>query len=284
MTQDVVPDNTAIRTALWRALHVECDEPPHVLNDLVGLKIADPPDDWRERPDMHLEGTKPFRASIVARARFMDDLVVEQNSRGVHQYVILGAGLDTFALRNLSLAKTLKVYEVDQPATQAWKKTRLKLSDIALPESLHFVPVDFEAGDDWWKLVSEQGFDASQPAVVTSTGVSMYLTKEANAATLAQVSKLAPGSSFAMTFSMPFNRVEPWLQPILERAAKGAAASGTPFISFYEPEEIIQEALKAGFKEARHISAAALTEKYFADRTDGLRPPLNAEEILLATT
>src|SRR5437773_6391757 len=104
--QVAAPDNTAVRVALWRALHVEVDSPPHVLEDEVGLKLAAPDDGWRSRPDMS-PFTRPFRASIVARARFIEDLVAEQVAHGVGQYVILGAGLDTFAQRRPELASRL---------------------------------------------------------------------------------------------------------------------------------------------------------------------------------
>src|SRR3954469_12723853 len=117
------PDNTAVRTALWRALHVEVDSPPHVFEDVIGLKLAAPDEGWRNRPDMS-PFTRPFRASIVARARFIEDLVTEEAARGTRQYVILGAGLDTFAQRE-ELASRLAVFEIDQPGPQAWKRQRL---------------------------------------------------------------------------------------------------------------------------------------------------------------
>src|SRR5580704_4408540 len=97
-------DHTAVRVALWRALHVQIDPPPHVLEDEIGLRLAAPEDGWRDRPDMHPEGSKPFRAAMVARARFIEDLVEEQAGLGVDQYVILGAGLDTFAQRRPEVA------------------------------------------------------------------------------------------------------------------------------------------------------------------------------------
>ena len=102
--RDLAPDSTAVRVALWRALHVEVDPPPHVVEDVVGLKLAAPDAGWRERPDMNPQFIKAFRASIVARARFIEDLVVEQAGQGVGQYVILGAGLDTFAQRRYPAA------------------------------------------------------------------------------------------------------------------------------------------------------------------------------------
>src|SRR5689334_4319102 len=113
------PDDTAVRVALWRALHVEADAPPHVLEDEIGLRLVAPDDDWRSRPDMS-SFTRPFRASIVARARFIEDLVDAQAARGVRQYVILGAGIDTFAQRRPELASQLVIFEVDRPAPQAW--------------------------------------------------------------------------------------------------------------------------------------------------------------------
>src|SRR5216110_906173 len=97
--QTAAPDSTAVRVALWRAMHVQVDAPPHVLEDEVGLQLAAPDDGWRARPDMDPEATRGFRLAIVARARLIEDLVVEQTSRGVGQYVILGAGLDTFVQR-----------------------------------------------------------------------------------------------------------------------------------------------------------------------------------------
>src|SRR6478752_9664960 len=117
----VAPENTAVRVALWRALHVEVDAPPHVFEDVIGVKLVAPDDGWRSRPDMS-PFTRPFRASIVARARFIEDLVTEQVSRGVGQYVILGAGLDTFAQRKQESDSQLAVFEVDQPGPQNWKQ------------------------------------------------------------------------------------------------------------------------------------------------------------------
>src|SRR5919201_3917734 len=157
--QLVLPDNTAVRVALWRALHVEVDSPPHGLEDEVGLKLAAPDEGWRSRPDMS-PFTRPFRASIVARGRFIEDLVVEQAARGVGQYVILGAGLDTFAQRRPDLASRLVVFEVDRPGPQGWKRQRLVELGFGIPSFLRFVPVDFEAGDAWWDRLASSGFDA----------------------------------------------------------------------------------------------------------------------------
>jgi methyltransferase (TIGR00027 family) len=278
------PDSTAVRVALWRAMHVHVDPPPHVIDDEIGLKLVAPDDDWRRRPDMDPQFTRPFRASIVARARFIEDLVVEQARHGVDQYVILGAGLDTFAQRRSAIASRLRVFEVDQPGPQAWKRDRLIELGYGIPEWLRLVPVNFEAGDSWRERLAEAGFDASGPAIVASTGVSMYLTKDAIAATLRQVAALASRSTLAMTFLLPLEFADSEVRPGLELAEKGARASGTPFISFFTPPEILTLAREAGFREVRHVSADTLTRRYFASRTDGLRPPNNAEELMVAST
>jgi methyltransferase (TIGR00027 family) len=281
--QAAEPENTAVRVALWRALHVEADAPPHVLVDEIGLKLAAPDEGWRNRPDMS-PFTRMFRAAIVARARFIEDLVAEQAAGGVGQYVILGAGLDTFAQRRPELASRVRVFEIDQPGPQAWKRQRLIDLGLGVPSHLRLVPVDFESGDAWWERLAASGFDPRRPAVVASTGVSMYLTREAIVTTLRQVAALAPGSTLAMSFLLPIEMADPEVRPGMERAAQGARASGTPFISFFTPGEMLALARDAGFKQVQHVSAAALGERYFAGRTDGLRPPNNSEELLLART
>ena len=282
--QTAGPDSTAVRVALWRAMHVEVDPPPHVLEDEIGLKLAAPEEGWRRRPDMDPDATKYFRASVVARARFIEDIVMERAGSGVDQYIILGAGLDTFAQRRPEIASHLRLFEVDRPGPQVWKRQRLIELGFGMPEWLRFVPVDFEAGDSWWQRLATAGFDADRSAIVNSTGVSMYLTRNAIESTLRQAAMLAPGSTFVMTFLMPLELAEPEIRPALEFAFKGARASGTPFISFFTPEEMLSLARNAGFKDVRHVSAAMLAERYFSGRTDGLRPPRNAEERLVATT
>jgi len=284
MTDDrEAADGTAVRVALWRAMHLQVDPPPHVFEDGIGLLLAAPDEGWRGRPDMDPQGTRVFRAAIVARARFIEDLVLEQAGLGVGQYVILGAGLDSFAQRRPEVASRLTVFEVDRPGPQAWKRRRLVELGYGVPDRLRLVPVDFEAGDAWWDRLSAAGFDPGRPAVVASNGVSPYLTRDAISATLRQVAALAPGSTFAMTFLLPLELADPEVRPGLEMAVKAARASGTPFLSFFTPAEILALARDAGFRNARHVPASDLARRYFADRADGLRPPDNAEELLVAT-
>lgn len=282
--QNEAAESSAVRVALWRALHLEVDAPPHVLIDQIGLTLAAPDADWRNRGDMHPQGTSLFRASILSRARFIEDLAIEQAAQGVGQYVILGAGLDTFAQRKPEIASGMRVFEVDQPGPQAWKRKRLNELGYGVPSFLRLVPVDFEAGDHWLEKLALADFDIKQAAVVASTGVSMYLSKDAVAATLRQVASLAPGSTFAITFLLPLELMSAEVQPGFQMAAKGAAASGTPFLSFFTPEEMLALAREAGFKQVRHVSSGMLAERYFGGRTDGFRPPSHSEELLVATT
>ena len=272
-----------MRVALWRAMHTLVDAPPHVIEDLIGLRLVDPPDGWRARPDMDPGFTGGFRASIVARARLIEDLVAERAGQGTGQYVLLGAGLDTFAQRRPELASQLHVFEVDQPGTQAWKRQRLTDLGYGIPAWLHLVPVDFEEGTSWQEEAGKAGFDAARPAVVASTGVSMYLTREANEATLRDLAALAPGSTVAMTFMLPLELIDERDKQGWIMSSNGARSSGTPFISFFTPQEFLGLARAAGFAGARHVSGRDLNDRYFAGRPDGLRMS-TGEDFLIATT
>lgn len=275
-------DSTALRVALWRALHLQVDAAPPVLNDEIGLRLAAPAEGWQQRPDMHPEGTKGYRASIVGRSRLIEDLVLEKFAQGVSQYVILGAGLDSFAQRRPAQAAALQIFEVDQPGTQAWKQERLQELGLEIPSTLHFVPVNFEAGESWLQKLSTAGFQTQQPAVVASTGVSMYLTKEANLDTLRKIASMAAGTVLAMTFILPLDMLDPVERPQHEMVYERAKAAGTPFVSFFRPEEMLQMARAAGFSQAEHISREEIIRRYFAGRSDGLKPS-SGEEFLIAT-
>nr|WP_068890833.1 class I SAM-dependent methyltransferase [Pedobacter panaciterrae] len=276
------PDNTAVRTALWRALHLQVDSKPHILEDEVGLKLIAPNSDWQQRPDMHPEFTKRLRASILARARFIEDLIIEQSKQGIGQYVILGAGLDTFAQRRSDIASKLQIYEIDQSDTQTWKQRRLTELGFGTPEWLHFVSVNFETSS-WWEQLLKAGFDISKPAFIACTGVTLYLTKDAIVDTLKQIASLASGSKLAITFYLPIELMDEEDKPLQQIANKGARESGTPFVSFFTPNEILELANNAGLKEAKTTSTKDLEQYYFNDRTDNLLPA-SGEVFLLAAT
>jgi methyltransferase (TIGR00027 family) len=275
------PDNTAVRTALWRALHLEVDAPPHVLEDRIGMQLVAPEEGWRDRPDMDPLRTAGFRASIVARARYVEDVVAHSAKTRDVQYVILGAGLDTAAQRSTDWAGHVRVFEVDQPGTQEWKRRRLGELGYAVPDWLRFVPSDFEVAGGWHKELLDAGFDPAVPAVVASTGVSMYLTREANAATLRETARLARDTTLVMSFLLPMEVLAAEDRQGLEISQRGAAAAGTPFRSFFTPGQIAALALEAGFADARHVSSADQNARYFTGRPDGLRLP-TGEDLLVA--
>ena len=273
------PDNTVVRTALWRALHIVADAKPHILEDEIGLQLINPPDDWQQRSDMKF--TKRLRASVVARSRFIEDLIVEQSKQGISQYVVLGAGLDTFAQRRQDIASKLQIYEIDQTNTLKWKQHRLIELGFGVPEFLHFVPVDFEISS-WWVQLLKSGFNTRKPSVISCTGVSLYLTKDAITSTLNYISTLAPGSKLAMSFYLPLDLLNDEDKPLQELAEKGARESGTPMLSFFTPEEIVALADKAGFKKVKTISTKDMEKYYFKNRSDNLLPA-SGEIFLLAS-
>ena len=274
------PDNTALRTALWRALHVLTDDKPYIIEDMVGYELIQPDNDWRERPDMKY--TKRLRASVVARARFIEDVAKAEIIKGVSQYVVLGAGLDSFAQRHPEIGSSVDIYEIDQPATLVWKARRLVERGYVIPGNLHFVPVDFEKSS-WWTELLHKGFNPEQPAVVSCTGVTLYLTKAAIADMIQKMTMLASGSTIAIAFYLPLEQLDKEDQPMQELAIKGAAASGTPFVSFFSEEEVIGLAGETSLKAIRIFSTRDMTEKYFKNRTDGLLPA-SGEFFLLANT
>jgi methyltransferase (TIGR00027 family) len=148
---------------------------------------------------MRPEWNSGFRASIIARARFVEDLVEQQTARGVRQYIILGAGLDTFAQRQRVIASRMRVFEIDRPG-QEWKRRRLIELGFGITDWLRFVSVDFGAGATWFDQLKSAGFDPKQPVIFASTGVSIYLTRDAIAASLRQIAALPSGSTLAMTY------------------------------------------------------------------------------------
>jgi len=274
------PDNTALRTALWRALHVFDDDEPHIIEDTVGYELIEPGEDWKERPDMKY--TKRLRASIVARARFVEDLAKEEIAKGVKQYVLLGAGLDSFAQRNTGISSQIDIYEIDQPDTLTWKEEKLVQHGYPLPSTLHFVPVDFERYS-WWEELLKRGFNPAMTAFVSCTGVTLYLTKDAITDTLKKMTLLAPDSTIAIAFYLPLEELDEEDRPLLEMSIKGAAVSGTPFRSFCTKEEIERLAKEVGLKNIETVATKEMRDRYFKNRTDGL-VPASGEFFLIAKT
>ncbi|MCB1173469.1 MAG: class I SAM-dependent methyltransferase [Leptospiraceae bacterium] len=274
------PDHTALRVALWRALHTLVDPDP-VFRDLIGAQLIDEPD-WRSRPDMDLQFSRPMRASIAGRSRFIEDLLESQIHQGVSQYVLLGAGLDTCAQRRPDLAAKLQIFEIDQADTLRWKEARLSAIGHPPPANLHFIGLDFESNPDWLRALSEAGLQLDQPAFFVSSGVSMYLSKSANAETLQTIARCAAGSTLAMTFLLALDELEGEERALMEFVMQRAAESHTPFQSLFTPAEMDDLARQAGFKTTELVSAATLYDRYFAGRSDHLRAG-HAEAFIVAS-
>jgi methyltransferase (TIGR00027 family) len=247
-----LPDPTAVMAALNRAAHVVLDVAPHVFIDELGLRLANVPavlrtagfdvDEERSkvRPDgwlfspRALEWFRGWRGTFVARARFVEELVLDRVERGVNELVLLGAGLDTLALRRADLVGSLHVFEVDQPVTQAWKQQRVGELFGSAPSNLTFVPVDFETTESWLEGLQDVGFDFNRPSLVVSSGVTQYITTDALAATMRDVKSLAPGTSFACTFVVPSHSIPETERELRAITEQRAAEHGEPWISFYE--------------------------------------------------
>lgn len=272
-------DNTAERTALWRALHLIIDAKPFVFEDNWALKLADPSPDWQQRPDMRF--TRSIRASIVGRARLVEDQVLDCIHSGVTQYVILGAGLDSFALRHPELRTQVQVYEIDQTTTLKWKQQRIDAHTV-LPENLHFIPVDFEK-TNWWQALQLSEFDFSRKTVISCTGVTLYLSKEAVLEMLRLINKLITGSTAIISFYAPLEDLEGEDKQLMATSIKGAAASGTPMVSFFNSHEILEIAAVAGLKKYRTLNTKDLNTQYFDGRPDALKPS-DGEIFLVANT
>ena len=272
------PDNTAVRTALWRAFHTQADAEPYILEDTVGLQLIAPEEGWQERPD--IKYTQRLRASVVARSRYIEDIITTESSKGTDQYVILGSGLDTFAQRNPDITSKIQIFEIDQPGTLTWKQKRLFETGFHVPENLHFVPVNFEKSS-WWEQLLKAGFNIHKPTVIACTGVTLYLTKSAIIETLQHMAGLATGSVIAISFYLPIELLEKEDQPMQEMANKGTQQAGTPFISFFSPEEIIAIAKESGLNNTELVSTEDMRGLYFKNRTDGLSPA-SGEVFLLA--
>jgi methyltransferase (TIGR00027 family) len=241
------PSQTAFAVASYRAAH-QVLEDARIFQDPLALAIlsADPAS-FFEDPAFH-EARRGIRFFVVSRSRIAEDAVrrgVEE--RGVTQLVVLGAGLDTFAYRN-PFEGRLKVFEVDHPATQAWKRHRLQEAGIAIPGSLTYAPVDFERQDLTQQLTAA-GLDPHARTVFTWLGVVPYLTGAAITSTLSQIAAHPGGAEVVFDYSEPREDVDPAYRAHLEERAARVAAIGEPFLSFFRPADLHAQLAAHGFTE-----------------------------------
>jgi methyltransferase (TIGR00027 family) len=242
-------------------------DPPPVLDDPIALRLIGP-GVARDLDRAMEKVARDFRAFMAARSRFAEDQLAHAVARGVRQYVVLGAGLDTFAYRNPFPA--LRVFEVDFPATQEWKRELLAAAGIAVPESLTFVPLDFEH-KALAEGLADSGFDVQRPAYLGWLSVVPYLTLDAFRATLRDVARLAAGSAITFDFAFPPETLTPNRRAIFDRLAQRVSAAGEPFQLFFTEAQLGVELAELGFQRMELAGTDKLNEMYFQNRSDGLK-------------
>jgi methyltransferase (TIGR00027 family) len=211
-----------------------------------------------------------MRAQMVVRSRYVEDALRMGVAAGLRQYVLLGAGLDTFAYRNPYESAELHVYEVDHPATQAWKRQLFAAAGLTPPASLRFVPVDLER-DVLDAALSRGDFRCEQPTLFAWLGVVPYLTPWAIEATLRVIVGLAPGSGVIFDYGEPPGALPPLWRGAYDAAAARVAALGEPWITFFEPADLARQLHALGFAEVHDLDGSEINGRYFAQRGDGLR-------------
>lgn len=257
---------TALRVAIRRAAHQVIDH-PHVLDDPIAVPLLGPGFERDMERAMH-KVARDFRAFMAARSRYVEDQLAYAVSNGVTQYVVLGAGLDTFAYRNPFAA--LRVFEVDFPATQAWKRSMLHEAGIEAPANLTFVPLDFEH-QTLAEGFAEVGFESDRTAFFGWLGVVPYLTLDAFRTTLDAVARLPHGSGVSFDYAFSPETLSPRRRMVFDALSERVAAAGEPFRLFFTPEEMEAELHHVGFQRVDQVDTQRLNEVYFKDRADGLK-------------
>jgi methyltransferase (TIGR00027 family) len=261
------PSRTAQGAALHRAAHQLVDRPP-VFADPLAIQIVGAEAAGELRDGYHVTAENAgLRAFIATRSRFTEDCLHEAAKRGVRQYVLLGAGLDTFAYRETR--KGLRVFEVDHPATQAWKRSRLDEVEIAIPGWVTYTPVDFERetiGDG----LTRAGFAFAEPAVFAWLGVTPYLTREAVMNTLRFVASMPEGSEIVFDYAQQADGLNEKQNQHFKAMAERVAALGEPFRSAFDPNALLDEIKTLGFSFVEDLDSDALNARYFQSREDGL--------------
>jgi methyltransferase (TIGR00027 family) len=262
------PSKTAYRVALRRAAHQVLDV-PQVFTDPLALAIVGA-DSEALRADSKSTSkmSRLLRAFLVVRSRYAEDGLARAVESGTHQYVVLGAGLDTFAYRNPHPG--LRVFEVDHPATQGWKRRRLEAAGISIPESLTFAPVDFE-NQTLAEGLARAGFQMDQKAFFSWLGVVPYLTRSAVTETFRFVGSLPAGSRIVFDYAIPPESLNLLQRLAFNALARRVAAVGEPFQTFFEPSTLMGELRRLGFSSFEDLGGEEINARYFAARADGLR-------------
>jgi methyltransferase (TIGR00027 family) len=265
------PSRTALRVAMHRAVHQIFDQ-PRVLDDPIAIGIIGPEaaaqldigDSSRQE-----RVARSLRAFMAVRSRYAEDELAAAITRGATQYVILGAGLDTFAYRNPYGDEALRVFEVDYPATQEWKRGQLAAAGIPIPASATYAPVDFER-----KTLSDglraAGFDAKKATFFSWLGVTMYLTEDAVMSTFGFIVSTPHGGGVVFDYAVNRSSLDPAGQKTLDALSARVAAAGEPFRTFFEPSSLAEQLRRLGFNSVEDLTAEEINSRYFKDRADGL--------------
>ncbi len=263
--RDNAPSRTAWRVALRRAAHQLLDR-PLIFEDPVALAILGPDAEPHVRSDPETASSRHMRAFLAARSRFAEDELAAAVRSGASQYVILGAGLDTYGYRNPA---GVRVFEVDYPATQEWKRSLLAAGGIPIPESLTFVPADFEH-QTLDQALAQTSFDPKVMTFFSWLGVTPYLTLEAMTATLRVVAAMPAGSGVAFDYTVERSSLKRMERAALDGLAARVAASGEPFRLSFAPEELAATLRRIGFTLLEDLDRNGINQRYFQNRADGL--------------
>jgi len=261
------PSRTALAAAFHRAAH-QVLEQGRIFADPLALAILGADAQTITRQAEGKPSGRPMRLFIAVRTRFAEDALAVAVKRGVRQLVVLGAGLDTYAYRN-PFGDRLRIFEVDHPATQAWKRQLLHEAAIPMPSSLTFVPVDFERQTLAERLAATS-FDRTQQTFFTWLGVVPYLKKEAIWSTLAFIATLPNGAHVVFDYADPPASLSPEIRAKHERRARRVADLGEAWVSYFEPDRLHANLVAVGFSEIEDLGPAQIVARYFPGRAGSL--------------
>ena len=268
---DRAASTTATGVAWTNVVHQLLDSPPRILDDPVIAHLMEATSETFSglEPQLQTPRARALRSHVVTRARFAEDRLALAVAVGVRQYVVLGAGMDTFAYRQPDWARAIRLFEVDQPATQGVKRDRLDRARIVAPANVAYIAIDFEA-ESLADGLRRGGVRLDEPAFFSWLGVTMYLTRPAIDAVLRTVATVSTGSEIVFTFAQPPSAEEVREGPTL---ADVAAALGEPWITYFELEAL-ERALRAfGFSRIEFLTPDETRARYFQHRADDLPSP-----------
>jgi methyltransferase (TIGR00027 family) len=212
---------------------------------------------------------------VVLRSRHTEDTLREAMTKGIRQYVLIGAGFDSFVLRRPAFSKTLQIFEIDHPATQALKLQRIKECGISLPQSVHFIAADL-ANENLAAVLGRSSFRSNEPAFFSWLGVTVYLTREANLATLRAVAaSSARGSELVFTYVDQVEFAAGGSRSLHNPNGQAAASAGEPYVSGFDPKEIANDLRQAGFELVEDLDGPKLSERYRRTGANALQPPVS---------